>query len=209
MKKPGTNSLGLTVDGEYDRWVDGRKDLVKKLREAEAAVRAIDTSYLDVPTVDAYLCALRDDFKAPIEAAAFYSRLASARHLLSWVGPYGAVLAVASKCGRALEAWAAQNRKDSQRLAGLCAPACLLLRKKLRRYARVDVMCGTVKGELHYWCAKNGVAIDLTYTQFDAQAERVYVVPASKYPAQYPTVETDDPGQENVQLAAEMEKLYR
>jgi hypothetical protein len=41
---------------------------------------------------------------------------------------------------------------------------------------------GEVNGEPHVWCVRNGVACDLTRTQYDERADRVFVVPANRYP---------------------------
>jgi hypothetical protein len=46
-----------------------------------------------------------------------------------------------------------------------------------------NVVSGVVRGTAHIWAQRNGVACDLTFTQFYPDAARVYVVPANRYPA--------------------------
>jgi hypothetical protein len=52
----------------------------------------------------------------------------------------------------------------------------------VRNFGKWEFARGEVYGEPHVWCERNSVACDLTRTQYDERADRVFVVPANRYP---------------------------
>lgn len=177
----GVNRLGLTMEEEYARWLDGRRTVYRNLKGIRNDFGLVDTGELGMTGVDECLPAVLSQLDDAIEEAKRCVVNPSYRELLHWTGPFGAVSHVAGRCRIALEDFAAEtNRKAFP--AQACVIASRLFQKKVRNFGKWEFARGEVNGEPHVWCERNGVACDLTRTQYDSRAARVFVVPASRYP---------------------------
>lgn len=204
-------SKNLSATEGYEAWRARTLEFQKELLRVQREFKAISTMDLDLdmPLVQSYLHGLESSFEAAVSATRVATKNVSYNELLYWVGPFGAVSHIAAQCRSALEQWAL-FRQYPDNLSGLCVEGCVLLRKKLRPFVKVEVMEGTVRGENHFWCIKNGVVIDLTYTQFDSRASRVYVVPSVYYSATsgVPVPLMSDLSTEVQENVAAIEKYY-
>lgn len=172
---------GSSMEEEYARWLEGRRAVFRNLKGIRNDLRLVCTKDLGMVGVDARLpAAVRQIDDAIVEAKRCVENV-SCQGLLAWTGPYGCVSHVADRCRIALEDYAAENGIDKG-LTHMCVVASRLFQKKSRNFGKWELVRGEVNGNPHIWCERNGVALDLTRTQYDARADRVFVVPANRYP---------------------------
>jgi len=175
------NGNGLTMEEEYARWLNGRRAVFRNLKRIRNDLGLVSTKDLGMVGVDVRLPAAARQLDDAIEEAKRCAANVSCLGLLAWTGPYGCVSHVADRCRIALEDFAAETGRKPN-LAQGCGVASRLFQKKVRNFGKWEFARGEVNGEPHVWCVRNGVACDLTRTQYDERADRVFVVPANRYP---------------------------
>jgi len=169
------------MEQEYARWLDGRRAVFRNLKGIRNDLGLVDLNDLGMVMVEATFSGVITQINGAIEEAKRYVADPSYRTLLSWTGAYGCVSHVAERCRVALEDYADENGGDKL-LTHMCVVASRLFQKKTRNFGKWEIAYGLVNGNRHAWCERNGVACDLTYTQFQGHADRVFVVPANRYP---------------------------
>lgn len=179
--KEAKNDAGRTMQQAYDQWRYGRRAVHHNLNALKLDLTRVSTEGLGLVGVDVALPGLRKQLDFCIEEAAKARDNPSCRDLLAWTGPPGAILHIAERCRVAMEDYAAEHDRP-QNLGGLCAVASRLFQKKASRYGKWQLVRGIVNDGTHVWCARNGVALDLTRTQFAIGVDRVFVMPACMYP---------------------------
>jgi hypothetical protein len=172
------------MEQEYARWLDGRRAVFRNLKGLMCIrndLGLVSTKDLGMVGVDARLPAAVRQLDDAIEEAKRCVANVSCPGLLAWTGPYGCVSHVADRCRIALEDYADENGIDKD-LTHMCVVASRLFQKKSRNFGKWELARGEVNGNPHIWCERNGVALDLTRTQFEGHVDRVFVVPANRYP---------------------------
>ena len=168
------------MEEEYARWLDGRRAVFRNLKSIRNGLGLVSTEGLGMAGVDARLPAAVRQLDDAIEEAKRCVSNVSYPGLLAWTGQYGCVRHIADRCRVALEDYVDENGGDKS-LRHMCVAASRLFQKKTRNFGKWEIVYGHILGTRHAWCERNGVVCDLTYTQFDPRADRVFVVPASRY----------------------------
>lgn len=203
----------VTAYEHYLWWLARRKDLVKNLKAVKAAIdndglHETHLKNIEVPMVANAIGSARDEIDQLVRNAEAYAANLSCSELLSWMGPWGSVSHIATRCRIAAEDYVAElrNGSDPRRLNLLCVPLSRLFQKKMHGVGKVNIACGIVNGMGHVWCERNGVAVDLTRTQYNVNEDRVFVMPDSLYPCDKRV--TGDNVFINDETVAQIEKYY-